>query len=167
MLFRSDLSASWVACKKECATEHTDAFVELTTTYGNAAAKEIESGLAPFKARLPRPLSGVKDAEGRWEEGRHAFVVTIPGAELKDFIPGEKPEPAPKKVSMSGDVLRFAFASAPSAEAKPIRGVVVASMDGKDAFFDLETPASREETAKDSEPKSTSKKAAPSRRRRR
>jgi len=136
---RFDLSASWVACKKECATEHTDAFVELATTYGSAAAKEVESGLAPFQARLPKPLSAVKDAEQKWEEGRHAFVVSIPGAELRDFIPAEKAEPAPKKVSMSGNVLRVAFQEAPGPTAKPVRGVVVASLDGKDVFFELDT----------------------------
>jgi DsbC/DsbD-like thiol-disulfide interchange protein len=52
---RFDLSASWVACKKECATEHTDAFLELVTGYGDVAAKETEAELAPFRARLPEP----------------------------------------------------------------------------------------------------------------
>jgi DsbC/DsbD-like thiol-disulfide interchange protein len=55
---RFDLSASWVACKRECATEHTDAFLELATGYGDVAAKETEAELAPFKARLPDPLAG-------------------------------------------------------------------------------------------------------------
>jgi thiol:disulfide interchange protein DsbD len=49
---RFDVSASWVACKRECATEHTDAFLELTTGYGDVADKETEAELAPFKARL-------------------------------------------------------------------------------------------------------------------
>lgn len=53
---RFDLSASWVACKRECATEHTDAFVELATAHGDVAAKETETELAPFRARLPSPL---------------------------------------------------------------------------------------------------------------
>lgn len=153
---RFDLSASWVACKKECATEHTDAFVELATTYGNAAAKEVESGLAPFKARLPKPLSEMKEAEQRWEDGRHAFVVSIPGAELRDFIPGEKAEPAPKKVSMSGNVLRVAFGEAPGPNAKPVRGIVVANVEGKDAFFELNT-GSHEGRAKEPEPKAKTK----------
>jgi thiol:disulfide interchange protein DsbD len=50
---RFDLSASWVACKRECATEHTDAFVELVTAYGDVASKETETELAPFRARVP------------------------------------------------------------------------------------------------------------------
>jgi DsbC/DsbD-like thiol-disulfide interchange protein len=54
---RFDLSASWVACKRECATEHTDAFLELATGYGDVAAKQTEAELAPFKARLPTPLA--------------------------------------------------------------------------------------------------------------
>ena len=53
---RFDLSASWVACKRECATEHTDAFVELATGYGDVAAKDTEQELSPFKARLSTPL---------------------------------------------------------------------------------------------------------------
>jgi thiol:disulfide interchange protein DsbD len=137
---RFDLSASWVACKKECATEHTDAFVELATTYGNVAAKEAEDGLAPFKARLPKPLSDVKDADQKWERsGRGAtLVVSIPGAEPRDFMPGEKAEPAPKKVSMSNGEVRFAFGETPGPASKPLRGIIVAASEGADAFIDLE-----------------------------
>lgn len=153
---RFDVSASWVACKKECATEHTDAFVELATSYGNTAAKEVEAGLASFKARLPKPLADVKDAEQKWEHsGRRAtLVVSIPGAELRDFFPGEKAEPAPKKVDMTGAELRFVFGETPGPDAKPLRGVVVAAADGKDAFFDLEAtpPGGDKETKRASHP---------------
>lgn len=140
---RFDLSASWVACKKECATEHTDAFIELVTTYGNAAARDVESGLAPFKARLPTRLSDVKDANQKWErEGRRGtLVVSIPGTEPRDFMPGEKAEPAPKKVSMANGEVRFSFGELPGPSAAPLRGIIVAARDGKDAFFDLEAPS--------------------------
>jgi DsbC/DsbD-like thiol-disulfide interchange protein len=139
---RFDLSASWVACKKECATEHTDAFVELATTYGSAAAKEVESGLAPFRARLPTPLADVKDAEQKWELGRNAtLVVRVPGSTLKEFISDGKAEPAPKKVAISGGEARFVFDDAPRPGAKPLGGLILASAEnGGDAFFDLDAP---------------------------
>lgn len=60
---RFDLSASWVACKRECATEHTDAFLELVTGYGDVAEKETEAELAPFKARLPTPFDEGRGAK--------------------------------------------------------------------------------------------------------
>jgi len=157
---RFDLSASWVACKKECATEHTDAFVELATTYGNAQAKEVEASLAPFKARLPTPLSTVKDAELAWEtQGRSAtLVVNIPGAEAKEFWPGALAEPAPKKVDIAGPELRFRFGEKPGPDAKPVRGIVIASAEGKDAYFDLE--ATSPDAKKDQPKRAKPKKAA-------
>lgn len=144
---RFDLSASWVACKKECATEHTDAFVELATTYGNAAAKEVESGLSPFKARLPKPLSDVKDAEQKWDTaGRDAtLLVKVPGSTLRDFMPEAKFDPAPKKMAMSGDELKFVFDSAPRPGWRPLRGLLVASADGGEAYYDLEVAAPGED----------------------
>jgi DsbC/DsbD-like thiol-disulfide interchange protein len=62
---RFDLSASWVACKRECATEHTDAFLELVTGYGDVAARETEAELAPFKARLPTPVADGPEPQKR------------------------------------------------------------------------------------------------------
>lgn len=158
---RFDLSASWVACKKECATEHTDAFVELATTYGNAAAKEVEATLSPFKARLPTPLEDVKDAEQKWD--RSTLVVNIPGAQAREFWPGGKAEPEPKKVAISGPELRFLFGEKPGPEAKPVRGLVIASAEGKDAFFDLEATSP---DAKEKPKRTHAKKAARGRRRR-
>jgi DsbC/DsbD-like thiol-disulfide interchange protein len=160
---RFDLSASWVACKKECATEHTDAFVELATTYGNAAAKEVEASLASFKARLPTPLADVKDAEQKWELGRNAtLVVKVPGSTLKEFISDGKAEPAPKKVAISGAEARFVFDDAPRAGSKPLRGLILASAEnGGDAFFDLDaaTPGDEAGHADKSGASAPSKKA--------
>lgn len=163
---RFDLSASWVACKKECATERTDAFVELATTHGAAAAKEVEARLSPFKARLPTPLTDVEGAEQKWElEGHRAtLVVTIPGTEPREFWPGATAEPAPKKVAMSGAEIRFAFAEKPGPDARPVRGIVIASEGGKDAFFDLVATSS---DAKAKKAKRAQRKKAAARRRRR
>ncbi len=162
---RFDLSASWVACKKVCATERTDAFVEIATTRGNAAAKEVEASLEPFKARLPTPLATVKDAEQEWQsQGRLAvLVVNVPGAEPREFWPGAQAEPAPRKVDVSGAALRFVFGEKPGADAKPVRGLVIASADGKDVFYDLEAASpDAKKSAKHAHPK----KHAPHRRRR-
>jgi DsbC/DsbD-like thiol-disulfide interchange protein len=133
---RFDLAASWVACKKECANERIDAYVELATTYGNANAKEVEANLAPFKARLPTPLANVKDAEQEWD--RSTLVVNIPGAEPREFWLGAQAEPAPKKVNPSGSELRLVFGEKPGPEANPVRGLVIATAGGKDAFYELD-----------------------------
>ena len=68
---RFDLSASWVACKRECATEHTDAFLELVTGYGDVAAKETEAELAPFKARLPTPFADGREVQKKAGAEKH------------------------------------------------------------------------------------------------
>jgi DsbC/DsbD-like thiol-disulfide interchange protein len=68
---RFDLSASWVACKRECANEHTEAFLELVTGYGDVAAKETEAELAPFKARLPTPLAEDRELQKKAVAGNH------------------------------------------------------------------------------------------------
>jgi hypothetical protein len=47
-------------------------------------------------------------------------------------------DPAPKKVAVSGSELRIVFAEKPAPDARPVRGLVIASAGGQDAFFDLE-----------------------------
>ncbi|HVU01390.1 MAG TPA: protein-disulfide reductase DsbD domain-containing protein [Polyangiaceae bacterium] len=146
---RFDLSASWVACKKECATEHTEAFIELATTRGSAAAKDVEAKLSAFQERLPRPLADVKDADRKWEPSGHrsTLLVNLPGAEVRDFWPGAHVDPAPQVVA-SGERLRVVFEGKP--EEKDVRGLVIASENGKEAFYELEA-----NSAEDAESKST------------
>lgn len=137
---RFDLSASWVACKKRCTDEHTDAFVELTTTYGGARAQEVEAALAPMRARLPQPLSRLEGAEQTWEPGGRsaALVVKLPGATPKDFISDASGDPKPTKTALADAEIRFTYDQAPVAGTRPLRGVIVASVGGKDAFYDFE-----------------------------
>lgn len=146
---RFDLDASWVACKKTCATERTAAFVELATTYGDARVREIETSLAPFRARLPRPLHDLASAEASWEQGPRdaTLVVKMPGAVPRDFFSDGSADPKPEKTAFANDELRFVFDEAAGAGSRPLRGVIVASVAGKDAFYDLDAPLAEDEAA--------------------
>lgn len=137
---RFDLSATWVACKRECATEHTDAFLELTTGYGDVAAKDVEADLAPFKERLPIPLADQRDAQQKWEStGRHpVLVVRVPGATPKDFFPDEAQHPAFKQTLTPSGEARFVFDDTQKPDAPPLKGVLVVAIGGKDSFFDVD-----------------------------
>jgi DsbC/DsbD-like thiol-disulfide interchange protein len=146
---RFDLDASWVACKRECATERTSAFVELPTTYGPAPAADVAKSVEPFLARIPKPFFDEAKAEKRWDEGQRdaTFVVKLPGATLKDFISDGSGDPAPSKTSFADDEAHFVFEAAPKPGSRPLRGVLVASAAGKDEFYDLEAPLPGSEQA--------------------
>jgi thiol:disulfide interchange protein DsbD len=146
---RFDLVASWVACKKQCATERTEAFVELATASGNVRVEDVEKALEPFRARIPKPLEDLKGAEQTWETGgRHpTLVVKLPHAKPVEFFPDGKSEPAPTKVALSDGEIRFRFDEAPRPGWRRLAGVVAVTLDGKDAFFDLEAAAPGEKVA--------------------
>jgi thiol:disulfide interchange protein DsbD len=152
---RFDIDAGWVACKQECSTEHTSAFVELTTASSEARATEAESALAPFRARLPKPLRDVHEAEARWEAA--TLVVKIPGATPSDFISDGTGDPKPSKTSFASEEARFKFDEAPRPGSRPLRGIVIAKAEGKDAFYDLEAPLPGE-TAEPPPPKQNAPK---------
>jgi DsbC/DsbD-like thiol-disulfide interchange protein len=150
---RFDLDATWVACRRICATERTAAFVELTTTYGDTRVREIETTLAPFRARVPLPLHDLPSAEASWEKGpRNAFlVVKMPGAVPRDFFSDGSADPKPEKTAITDGELRFAFDEAAGAGSRPLRGIIVASVEGKEAFYDLEAPLADDDASKAAE----------------
>jgi thiol:disulfide interchange protein DsbD len=139
---RFDLDATWVACRRICATEHTAAYVELATTYGDARARDVEASVAPYRARVPVPLASLTDSDASWDtKGRNAVLtVKLPGATPKEFFSDGTADPKPTKTTMSDGELRFVFEEAAKAGDKPLRGVVVASIDGKEAYYDVEAP---------------------------
>jgi DsbC/DsbD-like thiol-disulfide interchange protein len=137
---RFDLDAGWVACKTTCATERTSAFVELTTTSGNARAGEIAAALEPFRERIPKPLAELADSEQKWETSERGatLVVKLPAATPRDFFPDGTGDPLPTKTTLGDAELRFTYDAPPRAGTRPLRGVIAASVNGHPAFFDFE-----------------------------
>lgn len=137
---RFDMDARWVACKKQCSSEHTSAFVEIPTAFGAVAAKDVEASLEPFRKRLPKPLSDVRDAAQEWAVGGQGatLVVKLPGAAVRDFFSDATADPAPTKATFGEGEARFDYDDAPKPGSRPLRGVLVAGPAGAEEFFDLE-----------------------------
>lgn len=159
---RFDLDASWVACKRICTTERTSAFVEIA--YGSGRAKDVEQGVAPFLARVPKPLSAVPDAEAKWETGgtEAVLLLKLPGATPKDFFPDGTADPKPQKTELGDGRIRFVFDEAPRPGSRPLRGVVVATRDQKEEYIELVAPLPGEEEEREAE--AAGKRAAKKRR---
>ncbi|MBM4363241.1 MAG: hypothetical protein FJ104_11210, partial [Deltaproteobacteria bacterium] len=137
---RLDMSGAWVACKRSCVAERTQAFLELMTTTVDAPAEEARAELAPLLARVPDEQPGA--LELRWEvDGVEAtLVATTPGARPRDFFPDGKATPPPLGVTFGEDALRFRFAEAPRPGSRPLRGVVVVSGPGGERALRLVAP---------------------------
>lgn len=138
---RFDLEVSFVACKKQCGSERTAAFVELSTAHGDVQAAEVEASLAAHSARLPKAVVATS-AQTTWEQDdRHAtLVVTVPGATPRDFFPVGKASPAPAKTVIGPSDARFVFDEAPRPGSRPLRGVLVVDVDGLPTALDVEAP---------------------------
>jgi hypothetical protein len=90
--------------------------------------------------------------------------VNVPGTELRDFWPRARLDPPPKKVDAAGDRLRVVFDGKPSPDDQPFGGLVIASENGKDAFFELEAPSPDAEADAKSPPRAKAKTKATRRR---
>ncbi len=137
---RFDMDASWVACRKECASERTSAFVELATTYGAARAADVEKSLAPFRARVPAPFASSKEGTQEWSVGDRdaTLVARLPGATVRDFFPDGTAHPEPSKIAPGDGELRFTYDETPKPGSRPLRGVIAANEAGSDVFYDFE-----------------------------
>jgi hypothetical protein len=77
-----------------------------------------------------------------WEptERDATLVVKMPGATPRDFFSDGSADPKPEKTAMADAELRFVYDEAPLPGSRPLRGVIVANVDGKEAFYELEAP---------------------------
>ena len=64
-VYRFDVEADWFACKKQCASEQTQAFFEMTVDPA-ALAEELEEPLGELLKSVPRPFSELRRAKHNW-----------------------------------------------------------------------------------------------------
>jgi DsbC/DsbD-like thiol-disulfide interchange protein len=137
--FRFDVKADWLACKDECATEELSAWFELASS-AFAAEPQLPAELAPYYASVPTAFVDLPDSNVDWKGGSKHPALTLKAAEVKwvDFFPGSEEQPKLIAIKPSGDELRLKFASA--SNAGPLRGLAVAEVEGKTAFYDVNLP---------------------------
>jgi DsbC/DsbD-like thiol-disulfide interchange protein len=136
--YRFDVTAKWLACKKECAKEETNAFFELTAAW-NAPQADMESDIEQTYQRLPTPFSELEAADSKWgaARGKKTLTLSAKGTALKEFYPLADDSWKLTDASAKGDDLVLSF-QAPKNYPHPVRGVVAAESDGKAAFYDVE-----------------------------
>lgn len=135
--YRFDSSASWLACKKQCAREDARAFVELIAdrTGGQNTAEDAMQALLE---RVPKPLDALP-AKREWVTASAAptLVLRLRHGRFTDYFPAaEKPAVKSAQVSDSGTELRLTLESAPN-DATPLVGVVAVQTEGTNAFYDI------------------------------
>lgn len=136
--FRFDVKADWLACSNECANEELAAWFELASS-AYAPEPQLPPELAPHYAAVPKAFGDLPDSNVDWKGGPKQPALTLKAPEVKwvDFFPGDL---EPKLIAMkpAGDELRLKFASASSTG--PLRGLAVAEVEGKTAFYAVNVP---------------------------
>jgi len=137
--FRFDVRADWLACSNECATEELNAWFELASS-AFAPEPQLPAELAPYYSAVPTAFVDLPDSNVDWKEGGKHPALTLKAAEVKwvDFFPGDVEQPKLIAMKPVGDALRLEFASASSS--RPLRGLAVAEVEGKTAFYDVNLP---------------------------
>ena len=137
--YRFDVKAEWLACQDDCATEDLSAWFELASS-AYAAEPALPAELEPHYAAIPRAFAELPKSALSWKDGVAQPALTLKAAKVKwvDFFPGDEQQPKLLSMSPAGDELELRFAS-PSASS-PLRGVAVAEVEGKPAFFDVSAP---------------------------
>jgi thiol:disulfide interchange protein DsbD len=137
--FRFDVKADWLACADDCANEELSAWFELASSW-RAPEPELPASLAASFAAIPRAFSELPESGVDWKVGAKQPALTLKAAEVKwvGFIPGDAEQPKLLTVKPAGEELKLRFASA--ASLTPMRGLAVAEVEGKTAFYDVNVP---------------------------
>jgi DsbC/DsbD-like thiol-disulfide interchange protein len=136
-VIRLDMFVEYAACRDECRVARSSAFVELEAARGDSRAHEAEAQLAPFRARLPKPGAHL-DANWQVTSKDATLVVKMKGATLTDFFSEGGARPAPLDVHADAGALAIRYDEAPGPGTRPLRGVVAARVDSRDAFYEFE-----------------------------
>jgi thiol:disulfide interchange protein DsbD len=136
-VIRLDMFVEYAACRDECRVAKSSAFVELEASRGDARAHQAESQLTKFRARLPKSGAHL-DANWQVTSKDATLVVKMKGATLTDFFSEGTARPAPLDVTAEGGALAIRYDEAPGPGTRPLRGVVAARVDSRDAFYEFE-----------------------------
>jgi hypothetical protein len=140
--YRFDVKADWLACKKECLRESTQAYVELEASpRGGRDAKDPE--LAALRARVPRAFEDDKDARHEWQRGaRKSVRLSVEGVTLSEFIPATEAEGKIVRAmtSRADGALVLTYEGRPGEPPHTTSGVVLGERGGEPVSYELAIP---------------------------
>src|SRR6187399_1055796 len=108
--YRFEMEAEWYACKKECASEQTNAFFELLVDE-SAPRTPMDDSLQALFDTVPVPVSTLGLATHRWHVagGETELSLSAPKVEWLDFYPEGPEVPKLLRVNGSKKELRLSF----------------------------------------------------------
>lgn len=138
--YRFEMDAEWYACKKQCASERTNAFFELLVDE-SAPRTAMDESLEALLETVPVPVSTLGKAMHRWQQdgGNTELSLSAPKVEWLDFYPARPEVPKLLRVNGSKKELRLSF-QASEQPPEMLEGVAIAKVDGTEATFDVELP---------------------------
>lgn len=131
-VYRFDVKATWIACERECVSEGTEAYFELSAST-DAATGEFPSEIQAQLAHVPVDLVTLPEAKFDWRTASK-LVVSAKGVSFAEFFPAE--ERLRATVSTGADALSLGFDSAVN-QTKFV-GVAKASVEGREVFVNLQ-----------------------------
>lgn len=136
--YRFDVKANWVACARECATENIEAFFELVATH-DAPAPSLPADLAAHYAEIPQAFDDLPAAAFEWKGTGASPALTLSADKVKwiDFMLSDVERWKLVRVDSSDKGLNLRFEGSGDA---PMRGIAVAEVAGKHAYYDVNLP---------------------------
>lgn len=138
--YRFEMDAEWYACKKQCASERTNAFFELLVD-PSAPRTAMDESLQGLLDTVPVPVSTLGKAMHSWQEegGETELSLSAPKVEWLDFYPARPEVPKLLRVSGSKKELRLSF-QAPQDPPEKLEGLAIAKVDGAETTFEVDLP---------------------------
>lgn len=148
--YRFDVKANWVACAKECATENIEAFFELVAAH-DAPAPSLPADLAAHYGEIPQAFERLPAAQFEWKGTGANPALTLSADRVKwiDFVLSDVERWKLVRVDSTESGLNLRFEG--SADA-PLRGIAVAEIAGKHAYYDVNLPWPPAETKPQTKP---------------
>lgn len=132
-VYRFDVNADWVACKKECATEEISAWFEMVSQ-PNAPRPRLSRELRPHFEALPRDFATLPSAAHIWKNDQALLVEHHEQAQWVDFIPGDLDQPKLLGLKKTDKGLELRFEQSAS---RAIVGLLVTENEGEMAYYDV------------------------------
>ena len=138
--YRFDAQAEWFACKKQCSGERIEAFFEMVAD-PQAQSGQFEAPLDSLLASVPVPISDLANAKHRWTLGGTEATLSLsaPRVEWLDFYPETRENPRLLGVSSSAEQLTLSY-EAPDTPPETVKGMAIAKVNGREAYFDVAVP---------------------------
>lgn len=139
-VYRFDVQASWLACKRECAREETHAFFELVSS-SEPQGEEMPSRLRRHFERLPQPLSAAPGVKTHWSSvGRSPTLrITATEAQFGEAFVAPDAEYKVVDTQASNNAVSFEFEK-PRRPPHAVRGILTAQLGDQEQHYEFEVP---------------------------